>query len=485
MWILLFLVTCWGVVAFITNHQRQSLLIITFLATGGFQLLPLHWFWSPLLLVKPYDYAFAAMGAIFFLRTRELGRIIAQEHVAKLATVYLAFLVLVLVASVAVFSYPPLQSIQSARIFFWPAFLLLFLLVGRPVLERFVGTLYPIAIILALLYLLQPITGRTIINPSGEYYNPYIGSTDIKRYLSTPDLLVFFLLLAYHRMCTYDSKSLGARLGQWLAFIVLSSVQLVSLTRSAILGTGAALLYLSKRLVNPLLLLLFLSAMTITIAVAYSTSTTIEHRVDDSLKDISSTLDGRFLSRHAAKDGNFSFRIAHVNERLTYVLGSVKRWPMGIGYIHEDSVAAQNLGFKNGLPNPYTGRVIQVDTGDIAWSVVIIKTGLAGFGLLLAFLVHSFRAVGDARNAYAVVYRGALIYFLVTSFFSSNFISPNVMLPLMLFLAMALRTPVVAAEVPPLAGSPIRPGSNALASRTDVVGGKLAHQAITSRRGQA
>ncbi len=120
---------------------RQSLMIITFLATGGFQLLPIHWFWSPLLLVKPYDYAFVAMGAIFLLRTRELGRIIAQERMAKLAILYLAFLLLVLVASVAVFTYPPVQSIQAARIFLWPAFLLLFLLVERPVLERFVGTL--------------------------------------------------------------------------------------------------------------------------------------------------------------------------------------------------------------------------------------------------------------------------------------------------------------------------------------------------------
>lgn len=452
MWILLFLVTAWGVLAFITSHQRQSLMIITFLATGGFQLLPIHWFWSPLLLVKPYDYAFVAMGAIFLLRTRELGRIIAQERMAKLAILYLAFLLLVLVASVAVFTYPPVQSIQAARIFFWPAFLLLFLLVERPVLERFVGTLYPIVIILGLLYLLQPITGKTIINPSGEYYNPYIGSSDLKRYLSTPDFLVFFLLLAYHSVCTYEGKSLSVRLGQWLAFIVLSSVQLVSLTRSAIIGTGTALLYLSKRLVNPVLLVLFLSAMTIAVAVAYSTSTTIEHRVDDSLKDISSMLDGRFLSRNAAKDGNLSFRIAHVNERMTYVLESVKRWPMGIAFIHEDSAAAQTLGFKHGLPNPFTGRAIQVDSGDIAWSVVIIKTGLVGLGALLVFLVSSFYAVGGSRGEYAVVFRGALIYFFVISFFSNNLVSPNAMLPLMLFLAVALRVKEAPAKARQAAG---------------------------------
>lgn len=485
MWILLFLVTCWGILAFVTNHQRQSLMIITFLATGGFQLIPIHWFWSPLLLVKPYDYAFVAMGAIFVLRTRELGRIVAQERLARLASVYMGFLLLVMFASVVVFSYPPVKSIQGARIFFWPAFLLLFLLIERSVLERFVRTLYPIVFILAVLYLLQPITGKTIINPSGEYFNPYLGSTEFKRYLSTPDFLVFFLLLAYHRLCTYTGKSLVARLGQLLAFLLLSSVQIVSFTRSAILATGVAVLYLSKRLVNPVLLVLFISAMAIAGAVAYSTSTAVEHRVDDTLKDISSTLEGRFLNLNAAKDGNLSFRIAHVTERLTYVLDSPKRWPMGIAFIHEDSAAAQNLGFKQGLPNWLTGRAVQVDTGDIAWSVVIIKTGLAGLGLLLAFMASSFFAVGNSRSEYAVVYRGALIYFLLISFFSNNLVSPNAMLPLMLFLALALRAQEVPLAVAHRAGSPPLPGGSVLASRAGVPGGRMAHAAITRKQGQA
>jgi len=245
-----------------------------------------------------------------------------------------------------------------------------------------------------------------------------------------------------------------------------------------------ALLYLSKRLLNPVLLVLLLSAMTIAVTVAYSTSTTVEHRVDDTLKDISATLEGRFLGRDAAKDGNLSFRIAHISERLTYVLDSVKRWPMGIGFIHEDSAVAQTLGFKNGLPNFLTGRVIQVDTGDIAWSVVIIKTGLAGLGLLLVFLVSSFFAAGSNRGEYAVVYRGALIYFFVTSFFSNNMISPIAMLPLMLFLAMALRAREEPSAVPHHAGSKTSPGSIALATRAGIPGGRPTYEAITNRQGQ-
>ena len=115
---------------------------------------------------------------------------------------------------------------------------------------------------------------------------------------------------------------------------------------------------------------------------------------------------------------------------------------MGVGFIHEDSAVAQNLGFKIGLTNLLTGRAVQVDTGDNAWSVVIIKTGLLGTGLLVAFLIQSFIAVGGRNEKYAMVCRSGLIYFLVSSFFSSNFVMPNFMVPLMLFLAIALRMQV-------------------------------------------
>lgn len=478
MWILLLLVTCWAILAFVINRQRQALMIITFLATGGFQLLPIHWFWSPLLLVKPYDYAFVAMGAIFLLRAGALGRAIGQEGVAKFATGYMVFLLIVLLASIAVFSYSPVQSIQSARVFFWPAFLLLFLLVERADLERFIRSLYPIVVILSVLYLLQPITGKTIINPSGEYFNPYVGATDMKRFLSTPDFLVFFLLLAYHRMCVGSGQSLVARLGQWTAFVLFAAVQVVSLTRSAILATGAAVLYLSKRLLNPLLVIFFVASVAVAATVAYSASSVVEGRVDEAVKDISSVMDGRFLSRNAAKDGNLSFRLAHVNERLGYVLESVKRWPMGIGFIHEDSAAAQNLGFKIGLPSYLTGRAIQVDSGDIAWSVVVIKTGLGGLALLLVFLMLSFRAVGHSVNEYAVVYRGALIVVLMSSFFSSNLVSPNAMLPLMLFLAIALRAKQTPAEDHSAEPGKVQGGMPALR----LAGGQLGYGTRTSNQ---
>ena len=163
-----------------------------------------------------------------------------------------------------------------------------------------------------------------------------------------------------------------------------------------------------------------------------------DNGIDESVKDLASSLEGNYLTWRASKDGNLSFRLAHLNERLTYVFDDIKRWPMGIGFIHEDSAAAQNLGFKIGLINPLTARAVQVDTGDIAWSVVVMKTGFIGLGLMLLFVLASYLAVGASNHMYVIVYRGGLLYFLITSFFSINFVMPNYMIPLMLFLALAL-----------------------------------------------
>lgn len=438
MWILLILVTFASVIAFYTKNQRLSLLIITFLATSGFQLLSAGWFWNPFGFNKPFDYAYIATAMILVLNAGTVVKTIMSSRIAMFASGYMVFITLALLASILIFGYKPAQSVQGARTFLWPLFLLLFLITDKIALEKYFKALIPIIVLISVLYLLQPLTGKNIINPDSEYYNPYLGSTDLKRFLSTPDFLIFFLLYFYYQLCSADSTSFMSTLGRWLGFALLTSVQIVSFTRSAILGSGAALLYVSKRMLNSLAVTLFIASVLAAGAVAYTTSSTVQDRVDNTAKDIGSTLEGNFLQYRTGTDGNLSFRLAHLDERLTFVLDEVRRWPIGVGFIHEDSTAASKLGFKIGLRNPATGHIVQVDSGDIAWSVVVIKTGIAGLVILIAFLFYSFISVNSSNSKFAVIYRGGLLYYIVTSFFSANFVVPAVMMPLMLFLALAI-----------------------------------------------
>lgn len=83
------------------------------------------------------------------------------------------------------------------------------------------------------------------------------------------------------------------------------------------------------------------------------------------------------------EEGNFSYRIEHFAERLNYILQKPVRSVRGLGYVQERNF--HERPFKLGQTN-LLGRKAMLDTGDIAWSLLILRLGLVG--LLLYFIVY-------------------------------------------------------------------------------------------------
>lgn len=94
-------------------------------------------------------------------------------------------------------------------------------------------------------------------------------------------------------------------------------------------------------------------------------------------------LQERHVITNSNQEGNFAFRIKHLQERYSYVVSNPVRAIRGIGYIQEQNY--HQYTFKIGLLNRETGKVIQLDTGDIAWSLLIVRLGLLGIILYLIF----------------------------------------------------------------------------------------------------
>lgn len=88
------------------------------------------------------------------------------------------------------------------------------------------------------------------------------------------------------------------------------------------------------------------------------------------------------LTSGKGEKGNFSYRIEHFAERLDYVLSDPIRSIRGLGYVQERNFHEKI--FKLGQLNQY-GRKAQLDTGDIAWSILIIRLGIIGIILYLLF----------------------------------------------------------------------------------------------------
>lgn len=124
-------------------------------------------------------------------------------------------------------------------------------------------------------------------------------------------------------------------------------------------------------------------------------------------------------------DGNFSFRILHSQERLNYILykGGITAM-RGIGFVSESHF--NKSIFLTGLPDDY-GNVIQLDTGDIAWSVFFVRLGLLGlvFYLIMYLSITSrfykYRSISQ-MNAFLF---SMMLVFLVFSSFGNAIITES------------------------------------------------------------
>lgn len=92
-----------------------------------------------------------------------------------------------------------------------------------------------------------------------------------------------------------------------------------------------------------------------------------------------------FYNSNNKEEGNFSYRIDHFSERLNYVLHDPVRCIRGLGYVQERNF--HDTPFELGQTN-INGQKAMLDTGDIAWSILILRLGLLGILIYLVMYVH-------------------------------------------------------------------------------------------------
>jgi hypothetical protein len=136
------------------------------------------------------------------------------------------------------------------------------------------------------------------------------------------------------------------------------------------------------------------------------------------------------------KESTFSFRIAHFLERNQYILDHPKAMLMGAGLMTEDSKTTGSMfDFDIGLVEELSGSTVQLDTGDISYSFLILRFGYLGAILNLALFIYLMVYFYKNReNKYG--FFGFLFFVLtfVVSFFASNFSYPmTFLLPLITY----------------------------------------------------
>ena len=121
------------------------------------------------------------------------------------------------------------------------------------------------------------------------------------------------------------------------------------------------------------------------------------------------------VSSKNQKEGTFTYRINHFQERFDYVIDEPTRALRGIGYVQERNFH-KNI-FKLGQPNNW-GELAQLDTGDIAWSILIVRLGLIGIFFYLIFYLVLCKSFWESKNL-EIINLLWLIYLLTSLFIMS------------------------------------------------------------------
>lgn len=158
--------------------------------------------------------------------------------------------------------------------------------------------------------------------------------------------------------------------------------------------------------INKIVMLTAISLMSIGVL---SFSNEFADRMSEMIENVTS----QSLSNISSED-NFTYRIAHSVERLGYILTKNNATRIrGLGFITDDHYKED--AFVIGLWNKEKKEITQLDTGDIAWSLLFLRLGIVGLIIYLSFYIKlaSLLLKNRKRNTLYGAYASILVVFLL------------------------------------------------------------------------
>lgn len=134
--------------------------------------------------------------------------------------------------------------------------------------------------------------------------------------------------------------------------------------------------------------------------------------------------DIKVLRGNSRQGGNLSFRLLMLEERAQYVNTKTQYMVFGIGNVQESDLK-QHL-FHIGLKGP-RGRVVQLDTSDIAWVLLLLRYGYVGTAVYIFCVYFMMTRVYYRNKSYPIGY-AVLVYLfscLVFLSYTSSYIASS------------------------------------------------------------
>ena len=424
------LIVSFAIVLYIRDYKIPALFIFVFFLTSGFNLVP-EKMTQLVFFSKGMDYAIIMLFVVVVIDTFCIKGYLKPNRLIYLYLLFCAFLVVCIFYSKFVIGVGWAEIVRTIRYnFLWVAYLI-FRNMSKAQLESLLKYLFIVTVICSVLYLFQIILNQTILN-KGEESTAEMFGMKIPRFYNQPDMLHFFVFMAiyfnpFKGIVKYVTAAiliialLGAfhrsLIGSFFVVVAIGyMIRLPRLQRIKVLSIASAFF---------VLLIVFAGYQFI----HSRTFVDVQRVASGNIMDVEIDIED-------LQKSTFTFRILHLLERNQYLLDNPKAMFFGAGLMTEDDKMTFNLfSFDIGLLDELTGQTNQLDTGDISYSVLLLRYGYLGTLLNLALFIYLIVSFYKKReNKYAFF---SFLYFLMsigTSFFSANLVLPiTFVLPLITY----------------------------------------------------
>lgn len=416
-------------------RRYLSIWLLFFLATAGFQMIPVNWIVLPKAGVsKAYDWVLVFTAIAFFFQPRYF----LQSPVWRHFRPYIVFgllLVVLLCYSIFIRDIEIGVTVRVFRNFIIFIVLFLFVLLELPEFRKIIRGIVYATSLASLVYCLQPLLHTGLLNRITSDL-PETAALGATRFYNVPVFVypvVFFLFYSKHVFSIPFSRLL-------LCINLLAIV----LTQHRNLLLAIALCYfLHLFLQHKMKLQHSLIYGLLGIGIFLGADAIMDKRLSKGVENISTlslnTEDVRFNQVALSDLSTTRFRHLILAERFQYIMASETRATFGIGLMTDDSKKAKPLQFYIGIPDD-DGNISQIANIDIAWASLLLQLGLPGtllFCCLHLFLLYRFWPWrGDAVLQVGILY---IVSLLITSLYGSTISMPYTTCLLMLFAAYYYR----------------------------------------------
>lgn len=416
-----------------------AVFLLFFLATAGFQMIPVRWMvLPPLGITKSYDWVLLFTATVAFFKPHIFAGLFAWKHF-RILVLYCIFLVLLLLYSIFEKEIEVRVAIRVFRNFIFFISLFLFLPLRMTDFKKIGKFVVYATSIASLLYCLQPLFHLGLLNQVISELDDDLKHGLVSRYYNVPVFIcpvLFFLFFPGH---TFGIRFRNIQLGVNALAVLLTQHR--NLMIAVLLCFFLYLIMNNKlRLGNAIIY------CALSIGMLIAADNFLDKRLSKGFEEIDkiSTVrqTGPYYTVSLSDLSTTEFRRLLFMERLHFVSKDETRILFGIGLMTDDSKKARSLRFYIGSPDD-DGNISQIANIDIAWASMLLQLGIAGTLIFIFLHLWLLRAFFIQRHdPYMLTGFFYIISLFVSSLYGSIISMPYTMCMTMLFAAHYFRITV-------------------------------------------